>query len=167
MKPVAVARCSNSKVTILESLRCPICGAFHQYIYSNDGGRGQYLCKVCNNYFNSKEHFVKEPIFRCSYCGHRLDKIKERSCFFVRKCHNDNCSFYINNLKSLSKKDRDCFAMHPENSNTLSLIFTYHINCGLSVKKTLPFYMMFMDLKSLIRLFLTTAIWFLISLNLF
>lgn len=170
LKPVV--RRSNSKVTIPESLYCPICGAPHQYIYSNDGGRGQYLCKVCNNHFNRKEHFVKEPIFRCPHCGHRLDKIKERSCFFVRKCRNDNCSFYINNLNSLSKKDRDCFAMHPENyklryifrefnidflplssqqkydipstglskiyasSNTLGLILTYHINYGLSARKT-------------------------------
>src|SRR5699024_5751057 len=93
---------SNSKASVPESLCCPICGAPHQYIYSNDGGRGQYLCKVCNSHFNRKEHFVKEPIFRCPHCGHRLDKIKERSCFFVRKCRNDNCSFYINNLNSLS-----------------------------------------------------------------
>ena len=170
LKPVS--RRSNSKFNVPESLNCPTCGAPHHYIYSNDGGRGQYLCKVCKSNFTRKEHFVKEPIWRCPHCGHRLDKIKERSCFFIWKCRYDGCSFYLNNLNSLSKKDKDCFAMHPENyklryifrefntnfiplssqqnydipssglskiyasSHTLGLILTYHINYGLSARKT-------------------------------
>lgn len=170
LKPVS--RRANAKVKVPESLSCPHCGAPHQYLYVNDGGKGQYLCKVCNSLFNRKERFVKEPILRCPHCGHSLVKKKERSCFFVHKCVNDNCSFYLNNLNSLSKKDRDCFAMHPENyklhyiyrefnidflplssqqrydiptsglsriyasSNTLGLILTYHINYGLSARKT-------------------------------
>lgn len=170
LKPVS--RRSNSKFNVPESLNCPTCGAPHHYIYSNDGGRGQYLCKVCKSNFTRKEHFVKEPIWRCPHCGHRLDKIKERSCFFIWKCRYDGCSFYLNNLNSLYKKDKDCFAMHPENyklryifrefntnfiplssqqnydipssglskiyasSHTLGLILTYHINYGLSARKT-------------------------------
>ena len=110
LKPVS--RRSNSKIKVPKSLCCPHCGAPHQYLYVNNGGKGQYLCKVCNSLFNRSEHFVKEPVFRCPHCGHSLDVIKERSCFLIRKCRNDNCSFYINNLNSLSKKDRDCFAMH-------------------------------------------------------
>lgn len=170
LKPVT--RQWNAKFTVPEDLCCPTCGAPHQYIFSNDGGRGQYGCKVCKSRFTRKTHFVKEPIWRCPHCGHRLDKIKERSCFFIWKCRYDGCSFYINNLNSLSKKDRDCFAMHPENyklryifrefntnfiplsskqnydipssclskiyasSHTLGLILTYHINYGLSARKT-------------------------------
>ena len=170
LKPVS--RRSNSKVKVPESLCCPICGAPHQYLYVNNGGKGQYLCKVCHSVFNRTEHFAKEPILRCPHCGHALEKIKERSGCYIHKCKNNNCSFYINNLNSLSKKDRDCFAMHPENyklhyiyrefntdflplssqqkydipssglskiyasSNTLGLILTYHINYGLSARKT-------------------------------
>lgn len=170
LKPIT--RRSNSRFTVPKDLSCPTCGAPHQYLYSNDGGRGQYLCKVCNCNFTRKQHFLKEPIWRCPHCGHRLDKIKERSCFFIWKCRYDGCSFYINNLNSLSKKDRDCFAIHPEHyklryifrefntnfiplssqqnydipstglskiyasSHTLGLILTYHINYGLSARKT-------------------------------
>ena len=76
LKPVK--RRSISTTSVPESLCCPICGAPHQYLYVNNGGKGQYQCKVCNSLFNRQQHFVKEPIFRCPHCGHRLDKIKER-----------------------------------------------------------------------------------------
>ena len=35
---------------------CPVCGAPHSYIYDNNGGKGQFLCKVCKHTFfiNSK-----------------------------------------------------------------------------------------------------------------
>ena len=62
LKPVK--RRSISTTSVPESLCCPICGAPHQYLYVNNGGKGQYQCKVCNSLFNHKQHFVKEPIFR-------------------------------------------------------------------------------------------------------
>lgn len=31
---------------------CPRCGAPHTYIYDNNGGRGQLLCKICNLCFD-------------------------------------------------------------------------------------------------------------------
>lgn len=170
LKPVK--RQSNSKTYVPESLSCPTCGTPHQYIYANNGKQRQYWCKVCNSRFNRKEHFIKQPIFRCPHCGQSLPRLKRRSCFFIRKCVNDNCPFYINNFNSLSKKDKAIFAMHPENyklryifrefntdfvplsskqnydipssglskiyasSHTLGLILTYHINYGLSARKT-------------------------------
>jgi len=34
------------------TLICPICNDPHDYLYDNNGGRGQYLCKIYNNTFN-------------------------------------------------------------------------------------------------------------------
>src|SRR5699024_5657493 len=30
---------------------CPLCGAPHEYIYDNSGGRGQFKCKICGQTF--------------------------------------------------------------------------------------------------------------------
>lgn len=34
---------------------CPYCGATHEYLYDNTGGRGQFLCKVCNSNFSPQK----------------------------------------------------------------------------------------------------------------
>jgi len=36
-------------------MTCPLCDAPHQYIYDNNGGNGQYLCKVCGQIFITGE----------------------------------------------------------------------------------------------------------------
>jgi hypothetical protein len=56
---------------------------------------------------------LKAVILRCPYCGQVLEKIKERKDFFVFKCKNEKCSFYLDNLKSLSRKDRERFEKNP------------------------------------------------------
>ena len=33
--------------TIPEDTICPLCGAPHHFLYDNNGGNGQYQCKVC------------------------------------------------------------------------------------------------------------------------
>lgn len=105
----------NSKITVPTSLTCPICGAPNDYIYVNNGGKGQYLCKVCKSHFNRQTSFSKEAVLRCPHCGHRLYKIKERSCFYIHKCCNDSCCFYLNNLINLSSKEKAIYALNPEN----------------------------------------------------
>ena len=169
LKPVSRR---GSKIMVPTSLNCPVCGAPHDYIYVNNGGKGQYLCKVCKSHFNRKTSFIKEATLRCPHCGYSLDKIKERSCFFIHKCRNENCSFYLKNLNNLSKKEKEIYALNPEkfklhyiyrefttdfiplssqqkydipttslsrihsSNHTLGLILTYHINYGLSARKT-------------------------------
>lgn len=110
-----VRRRSNSNATVPEFLTCPICGAPHDYIYDNNGGRGNFWCKVCNSKFNRQTSFSKVPTFRCPHCGHTLERIKERSCYYVWKCKSLECSFYKDNFNSLSKKEKEIFAMKPEN----------------------------------------------------
>jgi rubredoxin len=47
LKPVN----SRGKNPVPTDCVCPICGAPHTYLDDNTGGRGQLLCKVCNNRF--------------------------------------------------------------------------------------------------------------------
>ena len=47
LKPV---KPRNGNITPSDVI-CPHCGAPHIYIYDNTGGRGQFLCKVCDNTF--------------------------------------------------------------------------------------------------------------------
>ncbi len=91
---------------------CPRCGAPHQYIYDNTGGRGQYLCKVCSFRFNKAKSF--DTFLACPYCGHALSFKRKRKQFNVYFCHNDNCEFYKNSLKALSPDDMEEYKLHPE-----------------------------------------------------
>lgn len=103
----------NSKVPVPKSITCPCCGAPHIYIYDNNGGKGQFKCKVCNSTFNRKNHFSKSVTLRCPHCNKALVPIKDRKFFVIYKCKNDNCSFYIKNIKSLSKDERALFEAEP------------------------------------------------------
>lgn len=107
LKPV------KSKVPVPESITCPCCGAPHSYIYDNNGGKGQFQCKVCKSTFSRKNQFSKSVILRCPHCNKALVAIKDRRFFVVYKCKNDDCSFYLKNLRSLSKKERDLFELEP------------------------------------------------------
>jgi transposase-like protein len=91
---------------------CPCCGAPHQYIYDNNGGRGQLLCKVCSFCFNKDKFF--DTFLTCPYCGHALLFKRERKQFNVHFCRNDNCEFYKHSLKSLSSEDTQEYKLHPE-----------------------------------------------------
>lgn len=93
---------------------CPYCGAPHQYLYDNDGGRGQLLCKVCNNSFAFGKDHVPEAFLQCPYCGNTLVREKEREGFIVHKCRNYKCSFYLDSLKKVQKSNREEYENHPE-----------------------------------------------------
>ena len=84
---------------------CPRCGAPRNYIYDNAGGRGQLCCKVCDLHFSKNKVDFKTALFICPYCGHALSKKKDRKNFYVHKCVNKKCDFYLNSLAKLSLKD--------------------------------------------------------------
>lgn len=46
----------------------------HAYLYDNNGGRGQYLCKVCDTTFNPKNYYQKSVVLRCPHCSKTLEK---------------------------------------------------------------------------------------------
>ena len=87
--------------TIPEITVCPKCGAPHQYIYDNNGNKGQYQCKICGQTFFEGNLATKPIVLLCPYCGRTLEAKKDRKHFRIHKCTNPNCSYYLNSLKRL------------------------------------------------------------------
>ncbi len=108
LKPIK----SRGKNPVSADTICPRCGAPHQYIYDNNGGRGQFLCKVCSFRFEKEKSF--DTYLACPFCGNKLSFKRERKQFNVHFCPNNNCGFYKHSLESLSKDDFDEYKLHPE-----------------------------------------------------
>jgi endogenous inhibitor of DNA gyrase (YacG/DUF329 family) len=104
LKPVQ--RRSNAKVTIPKKMNCPKCGAPSDFLYANNGDKGQYQCKVCSCLFSDKNRFSKEAILKCPHCSKTLEKIKERKDFDVFKCKNNDCPYYQHKLNGMSSKEK-------------------------------------------------------------
>ncbi|WP_376450837.1 transposase [Streptomyces sp. NPDC056309] len=169
LKPVR--RHKNAKVSVPKGMKCPKCGAPSDYLYANNGDKGQYQCKVCSCLFSDKNRFSKEAILKCPHCSKTLDKIKERKDFDVFKCKNDDCPYYQKKLNGMSSKEKKQFKKDPQSfklryifrqfhidfqplsknspelpvvdlsriyasPHTLGLILTYHVNYGLSARRT-------------------------------
>lgn len=97
----------NGKCTVPESCTCPQCQAPFQYLSWNDGKkRSQLRCKVCQSHFSPTDdnRFSKTSALRCPHCGHTLVKIKDRKHFFIHKCVNPKCPYYLKNLKKVDKE---------------------------------------------------------------
>lgn len=102
-KPVKPVQRCNGK-TIPKNTVCPLCGAPYQYIYDNNGGNGQYQCKICGQTFITGEQVTSPLVLICPYCGNTLVAVKDRKHFIVHKCVNQKCSYCKNNLKYTRKK---------------------------------------------------------------
>lgn len=102
--------------SIQESIVCPKCGAPHDYIYDNNGNKGQFQCKVCGQTFFESNYVTKPIILVCPYCGHTLQPKKDRKHFRVHKCVNPKCSYYLKNCaklpKDLSPNDKYKYKLH-------------------------------------------------------
>lgn len=107
--------------TIPKTVCCPRCGAPHQYIYDNNGGKGEYLCKVCSTSFETGKFVTKPLSLKCPYCNHVLVPIKDRKNFTIHKCTNKHCSYYLNNLKKVKKDDLNS----PNGKNKYKLHYLY------------------------------------------
>lgn len=88
---------------------CLRCGGPHNYLYDNNGGRGQLLCKICNFRFKYGKDDFKTNTLICPYCGRALSRIKSRKFFNIHKCVNMKCSFYLDSLSRLSPDDLEEF----------------------------------------------------------
>lgn len=93
--------------SISKTIVCPKCGAPHDYIYDNNGGKGQYQCKVCGLTFKENNFATTPLVFKCPYCGSTLTETKERKHFKIHKCTNKKCSYYLKNLNKLPKNIKD------------------------------------------------------------
>ena len=93
------------------SLSCPFCNAPSAFIYLNNGGKGQFKCKICHNTFCSPSN--KSLSFRCPHCFSTLSVYKIRTNFIVLKCKNKNCKFYLKNLSNLSPFQKSLYLDKP------------------------------------------------------
>lgn len=91
--------------SIPEDVMCPVCGAPHHFIYDNNGGNGQYQCKVCGQTFTSGESATTPVRLMCPHCGHTLVPKKDRKFFRIHKCVNSKCSYYLHQLSKVDPKD--------------------------------------------------------------
>jgi transcription elongation factor Elf1 len=71
---------------------CPYCGASHEYLYDNNGGKGQFLCKVCGSTFFPQVPAKQDHAY-CPFCSQKLSLIKKRKTFDVYRCGNPHCSY--------------------------------------------------------------------------
>ena len=126
LKPVKPQKGKTHNVP--EDTVCPLCGAPHEYIYDNNGGRGQFQCKVCGQTFVTGEQVTSPLKLQCPYCNHALQPIKDRKHFRVYKCINDNCSFYKHNQKN--------FRLTSLRLNTGNLSFATSTGSSLSTSLT-------------------------------
>lgn len=108
IKPV---RNRGGKVVPTDTL-CPYCGATHEYIYDNNGGKGQLLCKVCKSTFPL---FVKrkDDVPYCPFCGYKLDLAKKRKDFDVYRCPHLDCSYRKRKLSTMSPDQKVSYKKSP------------------------------------------------------
>lgn len=82
LKPV---RGCNGR-TISDSVICPKCGAPHNYIYDNNGSKGQYKCNIYELTFSKNNNATKPLVFKCPYCNNTLTIPKERKHLKIHRC---------------------------------------------------------------------------------
>ena len=103
-KPVKPVQRRNGS-SIPEDIVCPLCGAPHHFIYDNNGGNGQYRCKICVQTFRSGDLVTTPVRMLCPHCRKALVAKKERRHFILHKCVNPKCPYYLHNLKKVDKAD--------------------------------------------------------------
>lgn len=118
---------SRGGTPVSKDVSCPYCGAPHEFLYDNSGGRGQILCKVCSCRFSHEREFVSPVSLFCPYCGRSLSKVKTRKGFSIHKCVSDDCKFYLNSLKKLSPEDKAEFELHKERFKLRYLFREFHL----------------------------------------
>jgi len=91
---------------------CPYCGAPHDYVYDNNGGRGEYWCKVCNSKFSIRKH-SKDDVPYCPFCHSKLALIKKRKSFDIFRCPILDCPFRKKKLSAMSKEQKALYKNYP------------------------------------------------------
>ena len=112
LKPIN--RRNDRKVS--DDVVCPRCNAPHIFIYDNNGGKGEYRCKVCGQCFASGITATTPLVLSCPYCGRMLQRKRDRKHFTVHTCVSQSCPYYTANLKKLPKDlpadQRSAYKLH-------------------------------------------------------
>ena len=95
------------------NIKCPCCNAPKEYIYDNNGKQTQFECKVCSHVFTNNPEKQINAVLKCPHCRYTLNKRASREDFDVFVCKNSNCSYYLNNLATLTLTDKKKFEENP------------------------------------------------------
>lgn len=109
IKPIS--RRNGNNITI--NVKCPCCNAPKDYLYDNTGKQTQFECKVCSHVFSLNQKSDKDVVLKCPHCRHILNHRVSRDDFEVYVCKNPKCSYYLNNLASLTLSDKKKFQKNP------------------------------------------------------
>ena len=118
IKPVK--RRNGKEITV--NVSCPCCGAPKEYLYDNNGKQSQFECKVCSHVFSLNPNKQSDINFLCPHCHYKLSLKHSRSDFDVYVCPNKQCSYFLDNLKHLSKEDS---ALYSKNPSIFKLHYSY------------------------------------------
>jgi putative transposase len=102
LKPV---RRTKNSTKVKTSITCPHCNAPSDYIYHNNGGRGQYLCKICHNTFFEGIK-LKSIQYRCPHCTKKLQIYKVRKGYIIHKCVNTQCPYRLKKIRNLTPEQK-------------------------------------------------------------
>ena len=91
---------------------CTYCGAPHEYVYDNNGGRGEYWCKVCDSKFSIRKPSKDDEPF-CPFCHYKLVLIKNRKRFDIYRCNFNLCPFKRKKLSAMSADQKVLFKRSP------------------------------------------------------
>jgi len=95
-----------------EEAVCPYCGAPHDYVYDNTGGRGSYHCKVCGSIFSIRKPSKDDEPY-CPFCFHKLLHYKKRKSFDVYRCYNPDCPYRTKKQSAMSPGQKALFNNSP------------------------------------------------------
>ena len=91
---------------------CPYCGAPSDYAYDNNGGRGEFWCKVCDSKFSIKKPSKDDEPY-CPFCLRKLELIKKRKTFDIYRCHNKDCSYRKKKISAMTPEQKSLFKKAP------------------------------------------------------
>ena len=124
LKPIR-RRVQSKNIT--DSTFCPYCGAPHQYIYDNTGGRGQLLCKVCEStFFPFKPSKDTDPY--CPFCNSKLELIKKRKSFDIYRCYNIECPYRTKNLRAMTTEQKALYKQYPHKFKLRFIYRKFHFD---------------------------------------
>ena len=108
-KTLSVVRRHKNSIAPPSDCTCGHCNAPARYLYLNDGKKGnQVRCKICNKL--SPTHRVRtesKAKYFCPYCGGAMYFWKQDSLKTIFKCPSDKCPLYLENLKALTKEEKE------------------------------------------------------------
>ena len=108
LKPV----CRRGGIVPPNDAVCPYCGAPHNYIYDNTGGRGSYFCKVCKSTFSLHLPYKDDEPY-CPFCYHKLLLYKKRKSFDVYRCYYRDCPYRTKKTSAMSAEQKAMFRKSP------------------------------------------------------